>query len=268
MPPSLAVFSERPSMCKEGSDVQEGSTVVGAVRLQLVHHVLELLDAHHRLLKLMSHQLPIEVHRKDDEHHGHRDEDDGGCQGSIPAVVVEDDPGEDGYLRHEQQDAEDRREGPGCLDVQVHLLVGRLRDRGDAMHTRYGFKIWQDACRDHQGKHVHGHEQRGAHAERYQQLGWDALAQLDFYHRHLARGTPTNHGKSGEQRGSPAGRLQLGSAEVQSPPRQSSDGVLRLTHLFDQGLDHQLLHDIRTVADRVSPEYFGAGGYIHREPLG
>lgn len=63
------------------SHIKERRSVVSstaATILQLAHHVLQLLDTHYRLLKLVCDKLPVEVHCEDDEHNGDRYEDDGG----------------------------------------------------------------------------------------------------------------------------------------------------------------------------------------------
>jgi len=55
------------------------------------------------------------------------------------------------------------------------------------MQITHRLNIWQDTGADHQGQHVHRHQEGGADGEGYQHARWyiRIVIQLHLHHRHL-----------------------------------------------------------------------------------
>lgn len=142
--------------------------VVLVLHLFVLHLLLEdlqLADPGHGHLVLVRHQRPVEVDGKGDEHDEHGNEDDARGPGGHLVHVVELDPAQNGDLEQEQDQPEQRGEGPRRLYVPVQALVRRLVHQADAMQVADGLDVGQDACADHEGQHVHGYQEGCADGE-------------------------------------------------------------------------------------------------------
>lgn len=140
--------------------------MIQVVLFDLLLEHLQLPDAGNGYLVLVRHQRSVKVQRKGHEDDQHRDEDDASRPGGRRIEVVELDPAQDGDLEQEQNQPEQRREGPRRFDVPVKALVGRFVHQGDAVQIANGFDVRQDAGADHEGKHVNRYQEGGADGER------------------------------------------------------------------------------------------------------
>jgi len=166
------------------------SDVVVMLQMVLLHLLLEHLQlsySGYRHLILVRHQGAVEVNGEGHEDDHHRDEDHTGRPGRRRTEVIELHPAQDGYLQEEEYQAQQRGEGPRRLDIPVQALVRRFVDQGNTVQITHRLDIWQDAGADHQGQHVHGHQERGADGEGYQHARWHVcvVIQLHLHHRHL-----------------------------------------------------------------------------------
>ena len=68
-------------------------------------------------------------------------------------------------LTQEEQNAQDRAEGPGQLDNDGHLDVGRFMHSVGSleMEVGHGLGVGEDAGGDHEGQHVHRDQEHRAH---------------------------------------------------------------------------------------------------------
>lgn len=199
---------------------------------------MELLDLPVVALRFVPHQGAVEVNGEDDKDQPHGDHDDGGDQRCLPTRVAaglldgggfifQDGvhrqkfyPAQKHHFREEKEDSQNRGEAPRQLDVGMHALVGGFADGVQVVDVAHCFHVRQNAGADEKSEEMDCHEHRRAGTEGDQQHLGVLVLHLQL---HLHHG---NHRESREQRRGSAGSFQLGSAQVQLPPRQGLDGVV------------------------------------------
>lgn len=157
----------------------EGSLVA----IQLNFDLVEFFDLLVVAFRLVANERAVKVNGEDQEDHTHRDHDDGGGKGRLPATVWADlggssccryffgvkreefDPAEQNHLSQKEEDSQGRGKAPRQLNVVVHALVRWLADRVQIVDVADGLHVGQNAGANQQSKKMHRHQNGCANAE-------------------------------------------------------------------------------------------------------
>jgi hypothetical protein len=158
---------------------------------------LEFLHVGNRGFALVNDERMIEVNGEGDEDDEYGYDDDGARGGCGEGVVPEFYPAKYRDFDEEEEEPEDRGEGPGELDEATHALVRGFGHQAGHLQFTDGLDVRQQVRADHQGEYVHRDEDRRAHGEHYEQPLWYRcwLVYLQLDHRHLGSGMRVKEGR-------------------------------------------------------------------------